>query len=254
MTQIVIADDEPLLRFHLQKVLAEVWPDAEVVAQAANGEEALALIMELSPDVAFLDIRMPGLTGLEVALKVVQLKPETRLVFLTAYDEYAVEAFDRGAIDYLLKPVDEDRLLKTVNRLQGLLTSQANQTKNPDVELLLNLVNGSQKQSFAMWLNVQDGESVKVISIDDVLFLKAEDKYTTLVTAQREYLLRQSIKQLEDQLDPQRFWRIHRSTLVNMEYVDRIEKTLTGQYQLYLKGIAYALSVSRAKQHLFKAL
>ena len=250
MNQIVIADDEPLLRFHLQKALAEVWPEAEVLAQAANGEEAMALIDELKPDVAFLDIHMPGLSGLEVALKMAQQKSTTKIVFLTAFDEYAVQAFERGAVDYLLKPLDENRLQKTVDRLQQ---ADASATETPDVELLLDLVSANVPQQYLTWLNAQQGDAIKVIHVDDVLYFKAEDKYTTLVSGGGEYLLRLSIKQLEEQLDPKTFWRIHRGTLINMRHVDRVEKTMTGQFQLFLRGISAALPVSRAKQHLFKA-
>jgi DNA-binding LytR/AlgR family response regulator len=250
MNQIVIADDEPLLRFHLQKALAEVWPEAEVLAQAANGEEALALIDELKPDVAFLDIHMPGLSGLEVALKMAQQNSTTKIVFLTAFDEYAVQAFERGAVDYLLKPLDENRLQKTVGRLQQ---ADVSATETPDVELLLDLVSASGAQQHLTWLNAQQGEAIKVIHVDDVLYFKAEDKYTTLVSGDGEYLLRLSTKQLEEQLNPKTFWRIHRGTLINMRHVDRVEKTMTGQFQLFLKGVSAPLPVSRAKQHLFKA-
>jgi DNA-binding LytR/AlgR family response regulator len=251
MSQLIIADDEPLLRFHLQKALADVWPEAEVVAQAANGEEALALIAELKPQVAFLDIHMPGLSGLEVALKVSQLEQDTQIVFLTAFDEYAVQAFDRGAVDYLLKPLDDDRLMKTVERLQQ--KSEASHVDKPDVEMLIDLVSATHKQNHLVWLNAQKGDAVKVVHVNDVLYLKAEDNYTTLVTEEGEFLLRLSIKELEGQLNPETFWRIHRSTLVNMTHVDRVEKNLAGQLQLYLKRSNQMLAVSRAKQHLFKA-
>jgi len=252
MTSIVIADDEPLLRFHLQKSLAECWPDADILAQAANGEEALALISELKPDVAFLDIHMPGLTGLEVALKVNQQSPDTRIVFLTAFDEYAIEAFERGAIDYLLKPLNEERLMQTVNRLEGVLASGQPES-NSDIEQLVSLVHAQQSTPYLQWLNAQQGETIKVVSVDEVLLLRAEDKYTTLVTQSGEYLLRLSIKNLEEQLNPDLFWRIHRSTLINMRHVDRVEKNITGHLNLYLKGIDKPIAVSRAKQHLFKA-
>jgi DNA-binding LytR/AlgR family response regulator len=250
MNQIVIADDEPLLRFHLQKALAEVWPEAEVLAQAANGDEAFALIHELKPDVVFLDIHMPGLSGLEVALKMAQQNSKTKIVFLTAFDEYAVQAFERGAVDYLLKPLDESRLQKTVDRLQQ---ADVAAPETQDVELLLDLVSASTSQQHLTWLNAQQGDAIKVIHADDVLYFKAEDKYTTLVSSDGEYLLRLSIKQLEEQLDPKTFWRIHRGTLINMRHVDRVEKTMAGQFQLFLRGVASALPVSRAKQHLFKA-
>ena len=153
MPTIIIADDEPLLRFHLQKTLDDVWPEGEIIAQAANGDEALALIEELKPDVAFLDIRMPGQTGLEVALHIAKQSLPTRVVFLTAFDEYAVEAFDRGAVDYLLKPLDENRLLKTVERLN--VSTEVVQPKEPDVQTLIDLVSKAKPAQSLSWLNAQ---------------------------------------------------------------------------------------------------
>ena len=252
MTTIIIADDEPLLRFHLQKTLAEVWPEADVIAQAANGEEAWSLINELKPDVAFLDIHMPGLTGLEVALQIAKTELACQVVFLTAYDQYAVQAFERGAVDYLLKPLDENRMQQTVQRLIAREPAQP-KTEVANIDLLLEMVNATGSQRHLTWLNAQQGESVKVIHVDDVLFFLAQDKYTTLVTETGEYLLRQSIKQLEEQLNADLFWRIHRSTLVNIRFVDRVEKNLQGQCSIKLKNYSKPLAVSRAKQHLFKA-
>lgn len=251
MPTIIIADDEPLLRFHLQKTLDDLWPEGDIIAQAANGEEALALISELQPDVAFLDIHMPGMTGLDVALHLAKQSSKTRIVFLTAYDEYAIEAFDRGAVDYLLKPLDENRLTKTIERLT---IEPASQTKQEfDVQTLLDLVSKSAPGQQLTWLNAQQGDLIKVVHIDDALFFRAEDKYTTLVTREGEFLLRQSVKQLEAQLDESIFWRIHRSTLVNMRHVDRVERALNGQTLLYVNGLSKPLAVSRAKQYLFKA-
>lgn len=250
--RIVIADDEPLLRFHLQKALENVWPEADIIAQAANGEEALSLVTELTPDVAFLDIRMPGLTGLEVALKLAQQDVPTRVVFLTAYDEYAVDAFERGAVDYLLKPLNEDRLMKTVERLQRVAQLEP-ETQSDGLEALVELVHRAQSTTGLTWLNAQKGNAVKVVAIDSVLFFRAEDKYTTVVTGDGEYLLRMSIKQLEDELDRQQFWRIHRGTLVNMNYVDRAEKNGAGYFEVFIRGQKKPLAVSRAHQHLFKA-
>jgi DNA-binding LytR/AlgR family response regulator len=252
MPTAIIADDEPLLRFHLQKSLAECWPELEILAQAANGDEAAALIQELSPDVAFLDIQMPGLNGLEVALKSNLVSERTQVVFLTAFDEYAVDAFESGAIDYLLKPLDEKRLMMTIKRLSQLIDT-GKQRSPENINQLLQLVQAKQSAEHLQWLNVQKGEVIKVIHVEDVLALQAEDKYTTVVTTTGEYLIRMSIKQLEEQLDDNIFWRVHRSTLVNMKHIDRIEKLLNGQLQLYLNNVVKPIAVSRAKQHLFKA-
>ncbi|EAR07536.1 LytR/AlgR family response regulator transcription factor [Reinekea blandensis] len=250
---LLIADDEPLLRFHLQKALENVWPDADIVAQAANGEEALALIDECRPDVAFLDIKMPGLTGLDVALKLAQKGIETRVVFLTAYDDYAVAAFERGAIDYLLKPLDENRLVKTVERLQQLQAESSASTQPPQLDALVELVNRVERPGGLVWLNVQKGNAIKVIAVNEVRFFRAEDKYTTVVTDDDEFLMRMSIRQLEEQLDLTYFWRIHRSTVVNMQHVDRAERNDAGNYEVYILGRSKPLPVSRAHQHLFKA-
>jgi DNA-binding LytR/AlgR family response regulator len=248
----IIADDEPLLRFHLQKSLNDCWPELDILAQAANGDEAAALIEELKPDFAFLDIQMPGLNGLEVALKANLVSEETRVVFLTAFDEYAIEAFEKGAVDYLLKPLDEKRLMITVSRLTQLLST--GKVAAPDnLSELLTLVQQRQAPAHLQWLNAQKGDTIKVIHVDDVLCLQAEDKYTTVMTDKGEFVIRMSIKQLEEQLDLNIFWRVHRSTLINMKHIDRVEKLFGGQVQLYLKGIKKPVSVSRAKQHLFKA-
>lgn len=252
MTSLVIADDEPLLRFHLQKILDDLWTECEIMAQAANGEEAWALIQELEPDVAFLDIHMPGMTGLDVALKIAKHELKTRVVFLTAFDQYALEAFDRGAVDYLLKPLDENRLQKTITRLSQMTETEVAEPM-ADISTLIEVARRVQPESHLVWLNAQKGDVIKLVHVDEVLFFRAEDKYTTLVTENDEFLLRLSIKQLEEQLNPDQFWRIHRSTLVNVRCVDRVEKTLAGHLQLFLKGVKKPLAVSRAKQSLFKA-
>lgn len=253
MTTVMLADDEPLLRYHLQKSLAEVWPEAEVIAQAANGDEAIALISELNPDVAFLDIHMPGLTGLEVALACNKLAQPPAIVFLTAYDEYAIKAFDQGAIDYLLKPLDETRLQKTVLRLQSVLADNRALAAPSETDLAYFLKLVQQNTSAPLrWLNVQQGDSIRVIAIEDIDFFKAEDKYISVFSNHEEFLIRLSTKQLEDQLPLQQFIRIHRSTLVNLNKVERIEKSFTGNMQLWVKGYNQPLAVARAKQHLFK--
>lgn len=251
MNRVIIADDEPLLRFHLQKALSEVWPEAEVLAQAANGEEALALIEELKPDVAFLDIHMPGLSGLEVAVQVAKKNLSTKVVFLTAFDEHAVEAFDQGAVDYLLKPLDETRLQKTIERLQTYASNQ--QGPDEQLQLLMTLVQQKKPEKLLSHLNVQQGDNIHVVAVPDVLYFKAEDKYTTVYTANDNYLIRLTIKQLEAQLDDKEFWLIHRGTLVNASQIERVEKTLQGSLQLFVRGLKEPLPVSRAKQSLFKA-
>ncbi|MCH8532252.1 MAG: LytTR family DNA-binding domain-containing protein [Saccharospirillum sp.] len=251
MTRILIADDEPLLRFHLQKSLGEVWPEAEVVAQAANGEEALTYIEALQPDVAFLDIHMPGRSGLEVGLACSRQDAAPLIVFLTAFDDYAIKAFDQGAIDYLLKPLDENRLMASVSRLKQRL-QRVEETPGLNTDQLLELL-AQRSSNHLGWIKAQSGTVIKVIAVEEIDFFKAEDKYTTLYSQGETYLVRLSIKQLEAQLDPQCFCRIHRSTLVNLHCVDKVDRDDLGQMRLYVKGSSKPLAVARAKQSLFKA-
>lgn len=250
MTRILIADDEPLLRFHLQKSLGEVWPEADVVAQAANGEEALTCVEALQPDIAFLDIHMPGRSGLEVGLACGCQEKPPLIVYLTAYDEFAIKAFEQGAIDYLLKPLDETRLVATVDRLKHWLT-RTEKAPELNTEQLLDLL-AQHSASYLGWIKVQRGPSIKVLPVDAIDFFKAEDKYTTLYSGGESYIVRLSIKQLEAQLDPQRFSRIHRSTLVNLHCIDKVERDDQGQMRLFMKSSDKPLAVARAKQALFK--
>lgn len=250
MTRILIADDEPLMRFHLQKSLAEVWPEAEIVAQAANGLEALTFIETLQPDVAFLDIQMPGRSGLEVGLACSCQDEAPLVVFLTAFDEYAVKAFEQGAIDYLLKPLDDNRLMATVARLKQRI-QQVEKTQVLNTDRLLELL-AQRSACHLAWIKAQRGSAVKVISVEDIDFFKAEDKYTTVYSKGERWLVRSSIKQLEAQLPPERFSRIHRSTLVNLYCVDRVDRDEDGQMWLYLKGWHKPLAVARARHSLFK--
>lgn len=249
----IIADDEPVLRYHLQRMLGDVWSDLDIAATAATGEEAWTLIEAVRPNVVFLDIKMPGLTGLEVAARMQQagLTRECALVFLTAYDEYAIEAFEREAIDYLLKPVDEQRLERTRDRvLNRLAKPEPGYVEMNDLKRLLNR-NGPET---LRWLNVLKGEDIYVIDVRDVLYFLAEDKYTTVVTGDGEYLIRKSLKQLELELDDQLFWRIHRSTLVQVPRIDHVERTFSGQLKVHVRGGAKLLSVSRRFAERFKQM
>lgn len=231
----VIADDEPVLRHHLNQLLADLWSELQPVALAGDGDEAWRQIERLQPDVVFLDIRMPGLTGLEVAERMQRagLTARTALVFLTAYDEYAVEAFEREALDYLLKPVDEARLRRTRDRVLARLAQP--QALNVDLNQLRGLLNDAGAKPLR-WLNTQRGEDIHVIDVAEVLCFRAEDKYTTVVTAAGESLIRKSLRQLEEELDSSQFWRIHRSTLVQVAQIEKVEKTLTGRLKVHLKG------------------
>ncbi|PTY38593.1 hypothetical protein BGP77_10425 [Saccharospirillum sp. MSK14-1] len=231
----VIADDEPVLREHLKQLLTQQWPELTIVAMAGDGDEAWRLIDLHRPDVVFLDIRMPGRNGLDVAESMQQagLTQNTALVFLTAYDQYAVEAFEREALDYLLKPVEPVRLDRTRERI--LAHQEPAADTSLDVTQLRQLIEAVGRPPLR-WLNVQRGQDIRVVDVADVLCFRAEDKYTTVVTAAGESLIRKSLRQLEEELDTQQFWRIHRSTLVQVAHIDRVEKTLTGRLKVHLKG------------------
>jgi len=249
----VIADDEAPLREHLKSLLANLWPELQVVGMAGNGAEALALIREHAPEVAFLDIKMPLLSGLEVAAS---CGGSSHIVFITAYDEYAVEAFERAAVDYLLKPVEPARLAETVVRLQKRITSQAGRA--PEwTRLVQQLAQGlpnTPASGYLSWLRASRRDATYLIPADDVCYFKSEDKYTTVVTRDDKFLIRKSVLVLEAELDPDKFWRIHRGLIVNLASIAAARKTLNGGYTLQLKNRAEALLVSRQYAHRFRQM
>lgn len=246
----VIADDEPNLAEYLKARLAALWPELVIDGIARNGAEALKMLDEYAPQVAFLDIKMPGLTGLEVAAR---LDGQVHVVFVTAYDQYAVDAFEREAVDYLLKPVTDVRLARTVDRLKSRLTAGA---RAPDLGALLEqLAQGvPAKSKYLQWIRAGHGASVKQIPVTEVLYFDAADKYTRVITAQGEALIRTTIRELLEQLDPQTFSQIHRSTIVNMHFVEGATRDDSGQTSVKLKGRSEHLAVSRAYAHLFKQM
>ncbi|MBD3648771.1 MAG: response regulator transcription factor [Pseudomonadales bacterium] len=245
----VIADDEANLREYLCARLAAVWPELEIVGFAENGREALEMIESEQPDIAFLDIRMPGMSGLEVAR---QANDRTRIVFVTAYDQYAVEAFERAAVDYLLKPVDDERLGRTVSRLQdgdrGTLMGGAERMSK-----LLEMLDEGQTQ-YLNWVRVGERDRTLIVSVGYVAYFKADRKYTTVRTLDREYLIRRTIKDLEAELDPGQFWRIHRSTLVNVAWIEAARRDFRGRYTLTLKGLDDTLRVSDSFRGRFRQM
>jgi DNA-binding LytR/AlgR family response regulator len=246
----VIADDEAPLRQSLRRRLAEVWPELIICGEAQNGEEALALIEQERPQVAFLDIRMPGLTGLEVAGRI---GGSCRVVFVTAYDDYAVEAFDKEAMDYLLKPVTRERLEKTVQRLQKELQTGAGLPAET-LRRLLNRLSPEGENRRLQYLRVQQGDGVRLIPVDDVIYFQAQDKYTTVITREGESLIRKSIRDLAAELDPDQFWQIHRGILVNVRCIARVGRSLTGKGVLKLKDRDETLPVSPRYLHLFRQM
>lgn len=253
MTTAIIADDEPLLRDYLENKLRALWPELEIVARAKNGIETAAKIKELTPDIAFLDIQMPGLNGLEVAKGV---EGATRLVFITAFDEFAVEAFEREAIDYLLKPVTDQRLLKTIERLKRSL-EEADDPNGKLAQLFADFARKNQTEpakKHLRWIRASRGNTTYQIPVAEVLYFQAEDKYTTVVSATGEHLIRTSLSELLTELDDDVFWQIHRSTVVNVNAIESIQRDSQGRMTLTLKNAAAELSLSRAFMYLFKQM
>ena len=257
----LVADDERLLREQLKSRLAAVWPELEVVAEARDGAEAVERADTLRPDVVFLDIRMPGLGGIEAAGEILALADwNGEIVFVTAYDEYAVAAFERGALDYLLKPVEAERLAQTAQRLQSRLGSRARPDDNALDEVLAKLVRlqrgldaGPVPAQPLRWIQCTSGATTKLIDVRDVLFFRSDEKYTRVQTRDQEALIRTPIRELVPQLDPQQFWQIHRSTIVNLSAIAAVTRDDTGRQRVQIQGHPEVLEVSRSFAHLFRA-
>jgi DNA-binding LytR/AlgR family response regulator len=259
MPSAIIAEDEALLRQALRDALARAWPELQIAAECEDGASALEAIAEHQPDVAFLDIRMPGLTGLEVAAAATEASPATRIVFTTAYDQYAIDAFDRGAVDYLLKPVEGERLAATVRRLQARAAQAPDAAASEEVAalraLLAKLGNGLPRDASReplTWITASNGRETKLIGIDDVLYFRAADKYTTVVTAEGEALLRTPIKDLLAALDNADFKQIHRSTIVNLRAIAAVTRDDSGRGSVRLKARPETLAVSQPFMALFR--
>jgi len=254
MTKCVIAEDETLLRDALVQLLAEVWPELEVVAACEDGGSALEAIAAFQPDVAFLDIRMPGLSGLEVAAALQEASPKTEVVFVTAYDQYAIDAFDRGAVDYLLKPVAKARLSATVQRVKARLAS-GNHDAGALADLVARLgssIANTSKEPPLVWLTASAGAETRLIMVEDIAYFQSDTKYTVVMTAAGESLLRKPIRELLDVLDPTIFKQIHRSTIVNLRAVASVTRDETGRGIVKLKTRPETLSVSQPFMSLFR--
>jgi DNA-binding LytR/AlgR family response regulator len=255
MPTALIADDEALLREDLREKLAVAWPQLSIVAEAANGADAAALVDSLQPDIAFLDIRMPAMTGLEVAQGI---EGPTRVVFVTAYDEFAVQAFERAAVDYLLKPASVERLAQTVERLKVSLAEPA---RDPRLLSLLALLRenatpgeAAQPSSRLRWIRASRGDTTYQIPIDDVLSFQSDDKVTLVLTARGEHVIRTSLAELLPQLDGERFWQVHRGTVVQVDRVKHIRRDGDGRMTLQIDGLQRPVVVSRAYQARFKQM
>jgi DNA-binding LytR/AlgR family response regulator len=291
----VLADDERLMREQLRSRLAEVWPELQIVAEAKNGEEAVALVHEHRPDVVFLDIRMPGLSGVEAARRIAQLPHDEdadersaeqgdaqgaaaaaatpqaaastlpEIVFITAYDQYAVEAFEQGVADYVLKPAERERLALCVQRIQARLRAKAGSPSEeaslprgaPLQQLLHRLsaqLNPGGAPAYLRWIQASVGSAIQMVPVDEVLFFISDEKYTRVQTAKVEALIRKPIKELVDELDPQQFWQIHRSTLVNVNAIAGISRDHRGRQIVSVRGHGEQLEVSRSYTGLFKGM
>lgn len=262
----VLAEDETLLRQFLRKKLEKLWPDLAIVGEADDGKSASDLIGTLKPTVAFLDIRMPEMTGLEVATAIAESSPETHIVFVTAYHEYAVAAFERGAVDYLLKPLQEDRLTTTIARLkEHIETDDQDAPTLPDnmAQLISQLKRemrgnapgpASAQPEQLRWIKASLGNTLKLIDIKDVLFFNSDEKYTRVVTATEEALIRKPLRELLDEIDLNQFWQIHRGTIVNVSAIAGVTRDFRGDATVKVKGHNEQLKVSRPFSHLFKQM
>ena len=274
-TTALIAEDEPLLAAALQAELARLWPDLQVLPSVGDGHSALAQALALRPDVLFFDIRMPGLSGLDAAAALADAwdtttpgaKPFPALVFVTAYDQYAVQAFEAQAVDYLLKPVQPERLMKTIQKLQQSLASKRSAATDFEATLtqlrsLLAMPSSASSPPSppnppAPWLQhiqASVGSAIHLVPLPEVLYLEAADKYVRVLTAEREYLIRTPLKELLPQLDPARFWQIHRGTVVNLHCIELALRDEQGRLSLSLRGRPERLAVSRLFACQFKAM
>ncbi|HEY9105992.1 MAG TPA: LytTR family DNA-binding domain-containing protein [Roseateles sp.] len=251
MTTALIADDEPHLAQYLKAQLALAWPELQIVRIAANGVEAAEAIAELEPDVAFLDIQMPGLTGLEVAQGI---EGSTRVVFVTAYDQYAVEAFEARAVDYLLKPLKAERLAACVGRLREAAPAGDSALAETLKRLLPGVAGMAAAPARLRYIRAAQGELMHQVPVDEVLFFHADDKYTIVQTAMAEHLIRTPIVELAGQLDPDRFWQVHRATIINLDHLAGTRRDEQSRLFVRIRGQARELPVSRAYVHLFKAM
>ncbi|MCA3027139.1 MAG: response regulator transcription factor [Rhodocyclaceae bacterium] len=245
MTTAIICDDEPRLAQALRDLLKAAWPELNVLALGQSGGEALGLIAEHEPDIAFLDIRMPGLSGLEVARQVVSSDAAPRIVFVTAYDQHAIEAFEARALDYLLKPVKAERLAETVTRLKVSMNAGTPTTVDQKLVEALRQISTVERK-FLRWLNCGQGSEIDVIATSEVLFFQSRDKYTAVITADKERYVRTPIRDLLNELDPDEFWQVHRSSVIRVAAIERVMKDDVGRMRVKLRGTNELVPVSAA--------
>jgi DNA-binding LytR/AlgR family response regulator len=265
MTTALIADDEPLLREHLAQHLARLWPDLQVVGHARNGREAVELFEDHTPDVVFLDVHMPGLNGIDAARAIAAASGRrAQIVFVTAYEQYAVQAFEHGALDYLVKPFDEARLASTVQRLRdrtvepAAVAAGATDALGPALDRLADELRARtparDAKSFLQWIKASIGNSVRLIAVEQVVYLRSDEKYTLVAWDGGEALIRKTIRELADELDPDRFVQVHRSVIVNLHHVAQVVRSLNETADVHLRGRSEVLPVSRSYLHLFRQM
>ena len=247
----IVVDDERLMRDQLIAQLKVAWPELVIAGEAGNGREALPLAQSVEPDIAFLDIRMPEMDGIQAARA---LSGRVHIVFVTAYDQYAISAFEQGAVDYLLKPADPERVALTCERLRARITRAPDPMDRLLEDLAQRLGSAEGRRDYLRWVQASVGANLRMIPTGDILFFRAEDKYTRVQTRSYEALIRKPIKELIDELDPREFWRIHRATVVRVDAVEQVSRNLRGNQVLHLKGSAEQLEVSRSFSHLFKQM
>ncbi len=243
----VIAEDEVILRDELAEMLGSLWPELNLVAKVEDGVAALAALDRHAPDIVFLDIQMPRLTGLDVAR---QATHRCHIVFVTAYEEFAVNAFEQGAVDYVLKPFTAGRLATTVTRLKNKLSSEPADLSRVLEQLTLK----NAEKNYLRWINASRGAAVRLITVEEILYFKSDNKYTLVVTADGESLIRKTIRELTDELDPAVFWQTHRSTVVNVNAIDSVVRDIGGHPQVRLKSRKEMLPVSDQYAHRFKQM
>ena len=244
----IVAEDEATLRHQLVEQLHELWPELSIVGEAADGVQALRLLDERMPDVLFLDIQMPGATGLDVAR---QASGRCHVVFVTAYDQHAVAAFDQGAVDYVLKPISAARLFTAVSRVKQRLGTPPARLDSTLTQIAS--ATGASRQ-FLRWINASVGQNLKLITVDEIAYFQADNKYTRVVTGEGEALIRKPLKDLVEELDPNQFWQIHRSTLVNAASIAGVTRDFRGRMMVKLKTRGETLLVSDTYTHLFRQM
>jgi len=248
----VIADDERLMREQIIARLKEAWPELVIVGEASNGREAVALAQSFDPDIVFLDISMPGMDGIQAAQA---LAGRAHVVFVTAHDQYAISAFEQGAVDYLLKPAEAERVALTCERLRARLEQKPDPMSDLLAQLSQRLGSGGVKpREYLRWVQASVGANIRMIPTNDILFFRAEDKYTRVQTRTFEALIRKPIKELIDELDPDEFWQIHRATVVRVDAIEQVSRNFRGNQVVHVKGSDLKLEVSRTFNHRFKQM